>query len=66
MHLYKMPAQSPAEAHRKFALLCLERLQDVTDPAVRAWWVSVAQAWHDKAMKEEKGPAERAEEDFTS
>jgi len=47
----------PADMHRKLAQLCMERMQDASDPHVRAWWLSVAQQWHERAMAEDKGLA---------
>ena len=38
-----------AEGYKHFVLICLERAQDAGDPAVRAWWTSAAQRWHEQA-----------------
>jgi hypothetical protein len=44
----------PVSLYRKFAQLCLERMQEATDPQVRSWWISVADLWHARAITEEK------------
>ncbi len=44
------------DLHRRMAQTCVQRAQQSDDPTVRAWWVSAAQKWYDRAVDEEKAP----------